>query len=187
MLAEDVAPDLIVVDGSEGGTWAAPLEFADHLGHPLTEGLLTVHNALVGTGLRERIRLGASRKVATGADIVKRMIQGADHTNSARAMMFAVGCIQAQRCHTNTCTGRRPRSLHPLRLGERRANHACAMPLRTGDQGRTHGGERATTPCARPTKTGPGASDHVTGPGARSADVSQRILCREGDLNPHAL
>jgi glutamate synthase domain-containing protein 2 len=103
MLAEGVTPDFIVVDGSEGGTGAAPLEFADHLGMPLTEGLITVHNALVGTGLRDRIRIGASGKVATGADIVKRLLQGADYTNAARAMMFAVGCIQAQRCHTNTC------------------------------------------------------------------------------------
>lgn len=62
-----------------------------------------MHNALVGTGLRERVRLGASGKVATGADMVKRLIQGADYTNAARAMMFAVGCIQAQRCHTNKC------------------------------------------------------------------------------------
>jgi glutamate synthase domain-containing protein 2 len=103
MLAEDVTPDFIVVDGSEGGTGAAPLEFADQVGMPLTEGLITVHNALVGTGLRERIKIGASGKVATGSDIVKRLIQGADYTNAARAMMFAVGCIQAQRCHTNTC------------------------------------------------------------------------------------
>ncbi len=103
MLAEGVTPDFIVVDGSEGGTGAAPLEFADQVGMPLTEGLITVHNALVGTGLRDRIKLGASGKVATGADIVKRLIQGADYTNAARAMMFAVGCIQAQRCHTNTC------------------------------------------------------------------------------------
>ncbi|GAA1029606.1 hypothetical protein GCM10009565_61420 [Amycolatopsis albidoflavus] len=66
MLAEGVTPDFIVVDGAEGGTGAAPLEFADHLGTPLTEGLHTVHNALVGTGLRDRIRLGASGKVATG-------------------------------------------------------------------------------------------------------------------------
>ncbi len=103
MIEEDSTPDFIVVDGSEGGTGAAPLEFADHLGMPLTEGLITVHNALVGTGLRDRIRIGASGKVATGADLVKRMLQGADYTNAARAMMFAVGCIQAQRCHTNTC------------------------------------------------------------------------------------
>jgi glutamate synthase domain-containing protein 2 len=103
ILDEGTAPDFIIVDGAEGGTGAAPLEFADHIGTPLTEGLITVHNALVGTGLRDRIRIGASGKVATGADMVKRMIQGADYTNAARAMMFAVGCIQAQRCHTNTC------------------------------------------------------------------------------------
>jgi glutamate synthase domain-containing protein 2 len=103
MLAEGVTPDFIIVDGAEGGTGAAPLEFADHIGMPLTEGLITVHNALVGTGLRDRIRIGASGKVATGADMVKRLIQGADYTNAARAMMFAVGCIQAQRCHTNRC------------------------------------------------------------------------------------
>ncbi|MES9525315.1 FMN-binding glutamate synthase family protein [Streptomyces capoamus] len=103
MLEEGTAPDFIVVDGGEGGTGAAPLEFADHVGAPLTEGLLTVHNALVGTGLRDRIRIGASGKIATGTDLVKRMVQGADYGNAARAMMFAVGCIQAQRCHTNTC------------------------------------------------------------------------------------
>jgi glutamate synthase domain-containing protein 2 len=103
MLAENVTPDFIIVDGAEGGTGAAPLEFADHIGMPLTEGLVTVHNSLVGTGLRDRIRIGASGKVATGADMVKRLIQGADYTNAARAMMFAVGCIQAQRCHTNRC------------------------------------------------------------------------------------
>ncbi|MEU0847038.1 FMN-binding glutamate synthase family protein [Streptomyces flaveolus] len=103
MLDEGTAPDFIVVDGAEGGTGAAPLEFADHVGTPLTEGLLTVHNALVGTGLRDRIRIGASGKIATGTDLVKRMVQGADYGNAARAMMFAVGCIQAQRCHTNTC------------------------------------------------------------------------------------
>jgi glutamate synthase domain-containing protein 2 len=103
MLAENITPDFIIVDGAEGGTGAAPLEFADHIGMPLTEGLVTVHNSLVGTGLRDRIRIGASGKVATGADMVKRLIQGADYTNAARAMMFAVGCIQAQRCHTNRC------------------------------------------------------------------------------------
>ncbi|GAB2837651.1 FMN-binding glutamate synthase family protein [Streptomyces daliensis] len=103
MREEDVTPDFIIVDGAEGGTGAAPLEFIDHVGTPLTEGLSTVHNALVGSGLRERVRIGASGKVATGADLVKRMIQGADYANAARAMMFAVGCIQSQRCHTNTC------------------------------------------------------------------------------------
>ncbi len=103
MLEAQVTPDFIVVDGSEGGTGAAPLEFEDRVGMPLTEGLITVHNALVGVGLRDRIALGAGGKVATGIDIVKRLAQGADYTNAARAMMMAVGCIQAQMCHTNRC------------------------------------------------------------------------------------
>ncbi|HTM83567.1 MAG TPA: FMN-binding glutamate synthase family protein, partial [Mycobacterium sp.] len=103
MLAEGITPDFIVVDGAEGGTAAAPLEYEDHVGLPLTDGLMTVHNALVGTGLRDRIKLGASGKVAGATDVVKRLIQGADYTNAARAMMMAIGCIQAQRCHTNTC------------------------------------------------------------------------------------
>jgi glutamate synthase domain-containing protein 2 len=103
MVAEGVTPDFIVVDGAEGGTGAAPLEYEDHIGTPLTEGLMTVHNALVGVGLRDRVKIGASGKVATGVDIVKRLVQGADYTNAARAMMMAVGCIQAQTCHTNTC------------------------------------------------------------------------------------
>ena len=103
MVAEGVTPDFIIVDGAEGGTGAAPLEYEDHVGTPLTEGLMTVHNALVGVGLRDRVKVGASGKVSTGVDLVKRMIQGADYTNAARAMMMAVGCIQAQTCHTNTC------------------------------------------------------------------------------------
>ena len=97
MVEEGITPDFIVVDGAEGGTGAAPMEYDDHVGTPLTEGLMTVHNALVGTGLRDRIRIGASGKVATGSDIVKRIAQGADYTNAARAMMMAVGCIQSQR------------------------------------------------------------------------------------------
>ncbi|WP_343573229.1 FMN-binding glutamate synthase family protein [Mycobacterium sp.] len=103
MLAEGVTADFIIVDGGEGGTAAAPLEYEDHVGLPLTDGLMIVHNALVGTGLRDKIRIGASGKVATGNDIVKRLIQGADYTNSARSMMMAAGCIQSQRCHTNHC------------------------------------------------------------------------------------
>jgi glutamate synthase domain-containing protein 2 len=103
MVAEGIAPDFVIVDGGEGGTGAAPLEYEDHVGTPLTEGLLNVHNCLVGVGLRDQVRVGASAKVASGIDIVKRLIQGADYTNSARSMMMAVGCIQAQTCHTNTC------------------------------------------------------------------------------------
>nr|WP_237023332.1 FMN-binding glutamate synthase family protein [Mycolicibacterium tokaiense] len=103
MLATGVTPDFVIVDGSEGGTGAAPQEFEDHMGMPLTEGLMLVHNALVGVGVRDRVRVGASGKVASGVDIVRRIIQGADFTMSARAMMFAVGCIQALSCHTNRC------------------------------------------------------------------------------------
>ena len=103
MIEEGTAPDFITVDGSEGGTGAAPGEYEDHMGTPLTEGLMMLHNALVGCGLRDRVKIGASGKVATGSDIVKRLAMGADYTNAARAMMMAVGCIQSQRCHTNQC------------------------------------------------------------------------------------
>ncbi len=103
MLDRGSASDFIIVDGSEGGTGAGPVEFEDHVGMPLTEGLMFVHNSLVGVGLREQVKIGVSGKVATGIDIVKRICQGADFTLSARAMMFAIGCIQAQTCHTNTC------------------------------------------------------------------------------------
>jgi glutamate synthase domain-containing protein 2 len=103
MVEEGTAPDFITVDGSEGGTGAAPGEYEDHVGTPLTEGLMMLHNALVGCGLRDRVRIGCSGKIATGSDIVKRLAMGADYTNAARAMMMAVGCIQSQRCHTNQC------------------------------------------------------------------------------------
>jgi len=103
MLDEGTGPDFVVVDGKEGGTGAAPLEYSDHVGTPLTEGLMAVHNALVGVGLRDQVKIGAAGKVAVGSDIVKRLIQGADYTNAARAMMMATGCIQSQRCHTNRC------------------------------------------------------------------------------------
>lgn len=103
MLDTGITPDYITIDGSEGGTGAAPMEYQDHVGVPLTEGLMLVHNALVGTGLRDRIRLGAAGKVATGSDIVKRLIQGADFIMNARSMMMATGCIQAQICHTDRC------------------------------------------------------------------------------------
>jgi glutamate synthase domain-containing protein 2 len=103
MVDEGVTPDFIIVDGAEGGTGAAPMEYEDNVGTPLTDGLMMVHNALVGCGVRDRVRIGASGKIATGSDIVKRLAIGADYTNAARAMMMAVGCIMSQRCHTNTC------------------------------------------------------------------------------------
>ncbi len=103
MLATDILPDFIVIDGKEGGTGAAPLEFTDHIGVPLREGLLFVHNTLVGCGLREHIRLGASGKIVSAFDIASVMALGADWANSARGFMFAIGCIQSQSCHTNKC------------------------------------------------------------------------------------
>ena len=103
ILETGIAPDFVIVDGGEGGTGAAPQEFEDHVGMPLTEGLMLVHDSLVGTGLRDRIRIGASGKVASGVDVVSRVCQGADFLMAARAMMFAVGCIQALSCHTNRC------------------------------------------------------------------------------------
>jgi glutamate synthase domain-containing protein 2 len=98
-----IYPDFIVIDGAEGGTGAGPVEFLDHMGVPLTEGLLFAQNALVGMGLRDHVRLAASGKVATAFNIAQRMAMGADWCNAARAFMFAVGCIQAKRCQTNTC------------------------------------------------------------------------------------
>ena len=103
MLATGITPDFIVVDGAEGGTGAAPLEFTDHVGSPLQEGLLLVHNTLRGVGLRERIRIGAAGKVVSAFDIARLMALGADWCNSARGFMFALGCIQAQHCHTGHC------------------------------------------------------------------------------------
>ena len=103
MVDTGITPDFIVVDGKEGGTGAAPLEFMDHVGMPLRDGLSFVHNALVGCGLRDRIRLGASGKIATAFDMARAMALGADWCNSARGFMFAVGCIQAQACHTGKC------------------------------------------------------------------------------------
>ena len=103
MLETGIYPDFIVVDGKEGGTGAAPMEFMDHLGTPLREGLSFVHNALVGIGARDRIRIGASGKIITGFDILRAMALGADWCNAARGFMFAVGCIQSQSCHTARC------------------------------------------------------------------------------------
>ncbi|MEG2630232.1 MAG: FMN-binding glutamate synthase family protein [Comamonas sp.] len=103
MLETGILPDFIVVDGKEGGTGAAPVEFTDHMGVPLREGLLFVHNTLVGLNLRDKIRLGASGKIVSAFDIASVLAIGADWCNSARGFMFAIGCIQSQSCHTNKC------------------------------------------------------------------------------------
>ncbi|KRG71000.1 FMN-binding glutamate synthase family protein [Pseudoxanthomonas dokdonensis] len=96
-------PDFIVVDGAEGGTGAAPAEFIDHVGVPMHEGLLLVHNTLVGLDLRDRISLGAAGHITSAFDIARTMALGADWCNAARGFMFSIGCIQAQSCHNDRC------------------------------------------------------------------------------------
>ena len=103
MLETGIYPDFIVVDGKEGGTGAAPMEFLDHIGKPMRQGLYFVHNALIGIGARNRIKLGAAGKIITAFDIIRAMALGADWCNAARGFMFAVGCIQSQSCHTDRC------------------------------------------------------------------------------------
>jgi glutamate synthase domain-containing protein 2 len=103
MLATGITPDFIVVDGAEGGTGAAPVEFSDHVGAPVQEGLGLVHNTLIGVGLRDRIKLGCAGKVISAFDIARMMALGADWANAGRGFMFALGCIQAQNCHTGKC------------------------------------------------------------------------------------
>jgi glutamate synthase domain-containing protein 2 len=103
MAETGIKPDFITVDGGEGGTGAAPLEFTNHVGAPLEDGLSFVVDALRGFGLRDEIRLIASGKVFTSFEILTRMAIGADMVNSARGMMLALGCIQALRCNTNEC------------------------------------------------------------------------------------
>ena len=99
----ELLPDFIVVDGAEGGTGAAPAEFVDHVGVPMHEGLMLVHNTLVGLGLRDRIKIGAAGKIVSAFDIARALAMGADWCNAARGYMFALGCIQSLSCHTNRC------------------------------------------------------------------------------------
>ena len=103
MVESGILLDYIVVDGAEGGTGAAPLELTDHFGAPLKDGLTLVRNALVGVGLRDKIRIGAAGKVYSATGIATNCALGADWSNAARAFMFALGCIQSMRCHLDTC------------------------------------------------------------------------------------
>ena len=103
MIEADNYPDFIVVDGAEGGTGAAPVEFMDNVGMPLLDGFLLVHNTLVGAGVRDKIKIGVSGKIISAFDIARMLALGADWCNSARGFMFAVGCIQSRACHTNKC------------------------------------------------------------------------------------
>jgi glutamate synthase domain-containing protein 2 len=103
MLKTGIVPDFIVVDGAEGGTGAAPVEFANRVGMPMLEGLTFVHNTLRGAGIRDQVRIGAAGKIVSAFDIARTLALGADWCNAARGFMFAIGCIQAQSCHTNCC------------------------------------------------------------------------------------
>ncbi|MDR7098291.1 glutamate synthase domain-containing protein 2 [Lysobacter niabensis] len=98
-----ILPDFIVVDGAEGGTGAAPAEFVDHVGVPMHEALMLVHNTLVGLDLRGGLRIGAAGRITSAFDIARTMAMGADWCNAARGFMFALGCIQSQSCHTDRC------------------------------------------------------------------------------------
>ena len=103
MLKTGITPDFITVDGSEGGTGAAPIEMTNSVGTPLREGLVFVHNALIGAGVRDQIRIIASGKAISAFHMLRLLALGADAINSARAMMLALGCIQARSCHNDNC------------------------------------------------------------------------------------
>lgn len=103
MLETGIIADFVVVDGGEGGTGAAPVEFSNHIGTPMRDGLLFVHNVLVGAGIRDQIKIGAAGKIVSAFDVAHVGAVGGDWANSARGFMFALGCIQSRSCHTNTC------------------------------------------------------------------------------------
>jgi len=103
MVESEIYVDFIVVDGAEGGTGAAPVELSNSIGMPLREGLILVRNALVGAGLKDKIKLGASGKVTSAAGLAINSALGADWSNAARAFMFSLGCVQAMQCHTGKC------------------------------------------------------------------------------------
>jgi glutamate synthase domain-containing protein 2 len=143
MMETGIMPIFIVVDGSEGGTGAAPLEFIDHIGMPMRDALNFVHNALVGTDLRQHIRLGAAGKITSAFDIARVMALGADWCNAVRGFMFALGCIQAQACHTDHCpTGVATQDPAPARAGRRRQSRTCRLVSPGYAQGVGGGGGR---------------------------------------------
>lgn len=123
MIETKIYPDFIAIDGGEGGTGAAPVEFSDHVGTPLDDALVFVHNSLVGTGLRKYVKLIASGKIISGFDVLTKIALGADLCNMARGMMFALGCVQARQCHSNHCpTGiatQDPRRMYALNIDDK--------------------------------------------------------------------
>jgi glutamate synthase domain-containing protein 2 len=103
MLETKILPDFITIDGSEGGTGAAPVEFSNRLGTPCIEATYYINEVLIGAGLRDQIRLISAGQTATGFDLLEKIALGADTVNAARAMMIALGCVQAKACNTNEC------------------------------------------------------------------------------------
>ena len=103
MLESNVYLDFVTVDGKEGGTGAAPPEYSNHVGAPLVDGLYVVHNLLTGAGIRDKVKVIASGKIISGFGLFRALSLGADIGNSARGMMFALGCLQSLKCNTNKC------------------------------------------------------------------------------------
>jgi glutamate synthase domain-containing protein 2 len=191
MLETGILPDFIVVDGAEGGTGAAPLEFTDHVGAPLQEGLLLVHNTLVGLNLRDKIKLGCAGKVVSAFDIARMMALGADWCNAARGFMFSLGCIQAQSCHTGHCpTGvttqdaTRQKALHVPTKAERvyqfHENTLKALKELVQAAGLTHPGGVTASHIVRRT------SDHEVKLLANLLPFVRPGALLEGDM-PHAV
>lgn len=124
MVATGITPDFITVDGGEGGTGAAPLEFLNSVGAPGWDGWAFAHSALTGTGVRNKIKLIASGKILTGFHMIRAFALGADLCNSARGMMLALGCVQSLRCNTNHCptgiTTQNPALAYGLKVTDKR-------------------------------------------------------------------
>ena len=131
MIESEIFPDFITIDGAEGGTGAAPIEFSDFMGTPINEALIFVHNCLVGIGIRSSIHLIASSKIISGFDIVTKFALGADSCNSARGMLFSLGCVQSRRCHNDMCpTGITTQNKH--------RRHALSVPDKAKDVASFH-------------------------------------------------
>jgi len=120
MIETNSIPDFITVDGSEGGTGAAPTEMTNSVGTPLKDGLIIVNNALIGCALRDKLRIIAAGKIFSAFHLMRVVALGADTVNSARAMMLALGCIQSRTCNTDHC---------PTGIATQNPNRAMALDV----------------------------------------------------------